>query len=108
MVRDEPDPPHYEGIRTTPYPGLFVLPCGSAPADHADLFRSAVLERGLRTLSTQFDLVILDTPPVLASADAAMLAPVTDTVVFVVRAGGTSRDAVAFAYQQLTTAGARA
>jgi Mrp family chromosome partitioning ATPase len=61
----------------------------------------------LRELSERFDLIILDTPPVLATADAAILAALAAGVLLVVRAGQTDRDAAQRAYQQLANVGAR-
>jgi len=54
-----------------------------------------------RRLSDSYDLILVDTPPVLANADIAALADVTDTCLFVVRWGNTPRDAVASALRQL-------
>jgi Mrp family chromosome partitioning ATPase len=59
----------------------------------------------LKRLSPGFDVIILDTPPVLVSADAAILAPLADGVILVVRAGETERHAIEHGYEQLTTAG---
>jgi Mrp family chromosome partitioning ATPase len=63
----------------------------------------------MRTLlgefASEFDVIILDTPPALATADAVILAPVADDVLLVVRAAHTDRDAVDRARQQLSDAG---
>jgi Mrp family chromosome partitioning ATPase len=48
-----------------------------------------------------YDMVILDTPPVNAVADAALLSRQCDGVLVVARAGVTARDALAFAMEQL-------
>jgi capsular exopolysaccharide synthesis family protein len=48
-----------------------------------------------------YDVVVIDTPPVNIVADASVLAPLTDGLVLVVRAGVTAREAVAFAMEQL-------
>jgi polysaccharide biosynthesis transport protein len=61
----------------------------------------------LRTLSERFDLVIVDTPPVLAAADAEILGVQTDAVLLVVRAGQTDRGSAQYAVQQLRAVGAR-
>ena len=45
-------------------------------------------------LRTRFDRVILDTPPVLPLADVAVLAPLVDGILMVVRAGFTTRSAI--------------
>ena len=49
----------------------------------------------------RYDLIVLDTPPVNSVADAAMLTRHCDAVLFVARAGVTSRDALVFAMELL-------
>lgn len=59
----------------------------------------------LRELSDRFDLVLLDTAPVLLAPEASVLATGADGVVLVVRAGVTQRAAAHDAAQQLRTVG---
>jgi capsular exopolysaccharide synthesis family protein len=94
-------------IRSTPVQGLSLLPVGARHPGSPDLLKSAQLRELLQELADRFDLVILDTPPVLALTDAAILAALADGVVLVVRAGKTDRDAVQEAFRQLTAVGAR-
>jgi Mrp family chromosome partitioning ATPase len=61
----------------------------------------------LRKLGEAFDLILLDTPPLLAASDAAILATQVDGVVVVVRAGVTEAEAGQQAMQQLAAVGAR-
>jgi Mrp family chromosome partitioning ATPase len=61
----------------------------------------------LDTLATRFELLVLDSPPLLAASDAAILSRSTDGALVVVRAGRTQRGALQAAVQQLTTVGAR-
>jgi polysaccharide biosynthesis transport protein len=93
-------------IRATSIKGLFVLPCGARAANPAEALNAGGFRNLLRDLSGEFDLIILDTPPVLVSADAPLLAPLADGVIMVVRAGQTDRAAAERGYQQLTAAGA--
>jgi Mrp family chromosome partitioning ATPase len=58
-------------------------------------------------LAQHYDLIILDTPPVLATADAGILASLSDGVLLVVRAGQTDRGAAQRAQVQLAHVGAR-
>jgi Mrp family chromosome partitioning ATPase len=60
----------------------------------------------LDDLSEHFDMLVLDTPPVLAVADAAAIAPLADGVLLVVGAGTTNRYAVEQALKQLESVGA--
>jgi capsular exopolysaccharide synthesis family protein len=73
---------------------LTVIPGGSAPMNPAELLGSTAMRRLLDHLRTRFDRVILDTPPVLPLADVAVLAPIVDGVLLVVRAGVTTKPAI--------------
>jgi capsular exopolysaccharide synthesis family protein len=73
---------------------LTVIPAGEAPANPAELLGSTAMRRLLDHLRTRFDRVILDTPPVLPLADVAVLAPIVDGALLVVRAGVTPKPAI--------------
>jgi succinoglycan biosynthesis transport protein ExoP len=94
-------------ISATSIKNLFVLPCGSLSLNPSEVLTAGGFRRVLEEVGADFQVVILDTPPVLVSADAVILAPVADGVMIVVRAGQTNRDAASLAYQQLSAAGAR-
>jgi Mrp family chromosome partitioning ATPase len=65
------------------------------------------MRKVLAQLSEAFDLIVIDTPPLLAASDGAILATLSDGVVVVLRAGSTESDAAQQAIQQLTGVGAR-
>ena len=94
-------------LRPTPIDGLTLLTCGTMPTDPTSLLSGVRMRALLQTLMKRFDLVILDTPPVLATADARILGGLTDGVLLVVRAGQTDRVAAQRAHTQLTQAGGR-
>jgi polysaccharide biosynthesis transport protein len=94
-------------IRSTAIDGLFVLPAGPLPPNPAELLGSNQMRSTLDALSSGYDMVILDTPPVLVASDAAILSKSVDGVVFVVCAGRTDRDAARQAVEHLTSVGAR-
>jgi capsular exopolysaccharide synthesis family protein len=73
---------------------LTVIPGGGAPMNPAELLGSTAMRRLLEHLRTRFDRVLLDTPPVLPLADVAVLAPLVDGVLMVVRAGFTTKPAI--------------
>lgn len=98
--------PSMPGIRHTEFAGLSLLPCGALVPHAHELLKPQHLRRLLNDLSGQFDVIILDTPPVLVSADAALLAPLTDGAILVVRAGQTDRASAERACQYLIAAGA--
>ena len=94
-------------IRPTRIDGLMILPSGALPPNPAELLGSSLMSGLLDTLSGEFDIVILDTPPLLAASDAAIISRISDGALVVVRAGKTERSALQTAIQQLTTVGAR-
>ena len=94
-------------IRETSITGLSVLPCGALPSNAANLLSGTRMRVLLKELREQFDIIVLDTPPVLATADAGIVASLTDGVLLVVRAGATDRNAAQRACQQLANVGAR-
>jgi capsular exopolysaccharide synthesis family protein len=96
-----------EVIRDTPVSNLFVLTGGAPVSNPAELLGGTKTREIIQTLSQDFDVVIIDCPPVLAAADAAILATIADGVLFVLRAGQTERDSAVDALRQLYTVGAR-
>jgi capsular exopolysaccharide synthesis family protein len=66
--------PVVEVVRPCKVPGLCVLPAGTATANAADALGSAAFKRVLRSLNQLFDIVVIDSPPVLAVSDAAVIA----------------------------------
>jgi succinoglycan biosynthesis transport protein ExoP len=94
-------------VRPTKVTGLSLLPCGALPTNASNLLSGVRMRVLLQELAKSFDLVILDTPPVLATADAGILASLADGVLLVIRAGHTDRIAAQRAHQQLVHVGAR-
>lgn len=78
-------------VRETTVPGLYVLPSGPIPPNPAELLGSQRMTNLLAELEANFDMVLVDTPPILAVTDAAVLAPKVGGVVLVVRSGKVDR-----------------
>jgi capsular exopolysaccharide synthesis family protein len=93
--------------RETSVPGLYILPSGILPPNPSELLGGDRMRKTLASLSEAFDLIVIDTPPLLAASDAAILATITDGVVLVVRAGVTEVEAGQQAIAQLQSVGAR-
>jgi non-specific protein-tyrosine kinase len=87
--------------------GLLVLPSGPLPPNPADLMGSRRLEEVVTALAHQADQVFLDTPPVVAVTDAAVLATKVDGVLLVISAGKTRREHARTAVQRLRQVNAR-
>jgi capsular exopolysaccharide synthesis family protein len=94
-------------IRRTGIDRLSFLPGGTDPQHTPELLEPAALRDLLKQLRAEFDVILLDTPPVLVSADAATLAASADGVIMVVRAGQTDRRAAELARQRVVSAGGR-
>jgi len=69
---------------------LALLPAGEAKRNPGELVLSSQWGRLLAEAGRQFDYILVDTPPVLATNDAVALASKVDVVLFVVRASYTS------------------
>jgi capsular exopolysaccharide synthesis family protein len=81
-------------MKFLPQFNLTVITAGMTPMNPAELLGSTAMRRMLDHLRTRFDRVILDTPPVLPLADVAILAPLVDGALLVVRAGHTPKPAI--------------
>jgi tyrosine-protein kinase len=86
---------------------LRVVPSGPVPHDPAELLGSDAMRMFLAQLRMSADVVLLDTPPILAVSDALLIAPITDGSIVVVDAGDTTRGAAANARERLEQVGAR-
>jgi polysaccharide biosynthesis transport protein len=95
-----------EAIRPSEVPGLSVLPAGQWLLHESDPCQVDALRELLAQLVGGFDLVILDTPPVLAVADAMAVAMVSDKVLLVLRAGTTRPVSAQQAVEELSRVGA--
>lgn len=86
---------------------LSVLPSGELPPNPAELLNSRMLARMIKDLRGRFDMIVIDSPPLLAVTDAAVLSHLADGVLLVVRSGKTKRAQLAAAMQTLEAVDAR-
>lgn len=84
-----------------------VLASGPVPPNPSELVASNQMKTLLTALREQFDLVLVDAPPLLPVTDAAALAAHCDGALLVVRYGKTSRDLVKSSMDMLAGVGAR-
>ena len=96
-----------EALKVPGLDNLNILTAGSLPTTPAELLASREMADLLENLRTKYDLILIDTPPVLAVADAVILAPLSDAVALVYRVGKTARAVVARAKQQLVETGSK-
>jgi tyrosine-protein kinase Etk/Wzc len=82
--------PLADALRRNVAPNVDFLATGTLPPNPAELLMTPATQALLQQLSAQYDLVIIDTPPVLAASDTAILAPLAGAVFMVARAEVTS------------------
>jgi capsular exopolysaccharide synthesis family protein len=88
-------------------PNLSVIPCGPIPPNPAEVLSSPVTADLLRRLRSEFEYVLLDSPPLLTVSDSRILSTLTDAVVLVTKAYSTPFDLVRRARGLLYNSGAR-
>jgi succinoglycan biosynthesis transport protein ExoP len=93
-------------IQASGLSNFFVLTAGEAQSDSGQLLEGAAFRDAIAQLRGAFDVLVIDSAPVLAVADAAVLSSMVDGVIVVVRAGVTNRFDVVEVLRQLDTAGA--
>ncbi|HEY8721813.1 polysaccharide biosynthesis tyrosine autokinase [Pengzhenrongella sp.] len=86
---------------------LDVLPSGQIPPNPSELLGSQSMSRLLETMTSQYDIVLIDTSPLLPVTDAAILAKLTGGALVVVGADKLHRQQLAEALGSLETVGAR-
>jgi tyrosine-protein kinase Etk/Wzc len=94
-----------EAIRREVLPNLDLLTTGVLPPNPAELMMSAAFAHVLEGLSREYDVVLLDTPPVLVAADTVGIAPQAATVLLVARAGVTQIGELQESAKRLSHAG---
>jgi len=80
---------------------VYVVGAGSVPPNPSELLGSTSMIETLRELESRFDVVIIDTPPLLPVTDAAVLSTIAGGTVVVVGAGRVDRDHLARSLQSL-------
>jgi polysaccharide biosynthesis transport protein len=77
-------------IRKTNYPGLSLIPSGNFPDNISYLLNSDRLQQIFAIVRERYDMIIVDSPPMMHSPDARILGKNSDGVIMVLRAGKTS------------------
>ncbi|MCW1960064.1 MAG: polysaccharide biosynthesis tyrosine autokinase [Mycobacterium sp.] len=95
-----------EVLQTTKYPRLTVLTAGTIPPNPSELLGSQAAKKVISDLREQFDYVIVDSSPLLAVTDGAILATNADGALIMARYGETKREQLAHAVGTLENVGA--
>ena len=84
-----------EGILNETYiPNLSLITCGSMIPNPSEILGSPRMQQFIEGITQRFDIVIFDTPPLLAASDAVVLGTLVDGICMIVMAGKTKRNEV--------------
>lgn len=90
-----------ESIIPTPVKNLEIITSGPIPPNPSELIGSKNMVKLLEVLKTRYDRIVIDSPPITAVTDSAILGGRADGVVLVVRAAETPRELVKNGVAQL-------
>ncbi|MEH7367334.1 CpsD/CapB family tyrosine-protein kinase [Priestia megaterium] len=96
-----------QAVQETQVLNLFLLTSGPIPPNPAELLASNNMTELLKDMKEEFDIIIFDTPPVLAVADAQILANQVDGSILVISSGKTDKEAAFKAKELLFKANAK-
>ena len=88
-------------ILKTGIDNLFLLPCGKIPPNPSELLSSERMSFLMSNLKKTFDVLIIDSAPLLPASDALLLTPYSDGAILIVKAGNMNRDMVKKSIEQL-------
>jgi len=88
-------------------PGLVVVPAGPPPPNPGELLATGRFASLMEELSEQFDIVLIDAPPVLSAADASSIASAVDGVIIVVDSSRTDTDTLLRVRAEIDRAGGK-
>jgi tyrosine-protein kinase Etk/Wzc len=94
-----------QAIRTTRTPFLSFMPAGKRPENPSELLMSPRLQQYLDGLGRVYDVVFIDTPPVLAVTDASIIGKLSGTNFLVMRSGAHNEMEISDAIRRLRSAG---
>ena len=96
-----------EAIHQSDVPNLSLLTCGIIPPNPAELLGSEKMKELIDELMRHFDMVIFDTPPVVAVTDSLLLGMKVDAMIVIARADSTKADALIRSVDTIERSGAR-
>jgi capsular exopolysaccharide synthesis family protein len=88
-------------IQKTFIENIWLIPSGPIPPNPAELLNSKKMKEMLDEISQVFDIVLLDSPPVLAVIDAVIISSIAESAIMVVRGGETRRKPFLAAVEEL-------
>jgi capsular exopolysaccharide synthesis family protein len=96
-----------ECVKTIGLPNFYVITSGLIPPNPAELLGSNKMKSIFEEVKENFDMIFIDTPPVLAVTDAQVLASLCDGVVLVASYGETDKNSIVRAKELIDKVGAK-
>ena len=96
--------PVRESLQESGFDNLLLLSAGALPPNPAELLNSPAMADVMQELESMADLVIFDTPPLLATSDSQLMSAKMDGVVFVMQMGSVARSGTLRAFELLKQA----
>ena len=91
-------------VKQTGIPDLFLVPSGTVPPNPIELLNSEMMTQWLELAKSEYDVIVIDSPPVRAVADPMILANIVDAVVYVFDITKTRRFDILTGIRHLTEA----
>lgn len=93
-----------DSLQEVGIPNLRILTAGSAPPNPVELLNSPAMDAVMEMLDREADVVIFDTPPLLATSDSQVMSSKVDGVIYVMQLGRVPRSAVQRSFELLQQA----
>ena len=94
----------HDVVKETMEKNLYILTSGPIPPNPAELLSSRAMEQLMKDVEEEFDVVLFDSPPLLAVTDGQILASKCDGTILVVSSGKTETDQAVKAKELLNAA----
>ncbi|MHA1386761.1 MAG: GumC family protein, partial [Candidatus Helarchaeota archaeon] len=96
-----------DAIQKTSVENIWILPSGPIPPNPAELLNSKKMKQMVEDLKKGFDVILFDTPPILAVIDSLIVSSIVDTSIIVINAGKLTRKPFVSAVEELKRAKAK-
>lgn len=96
-----------DAIQKTNVENIWIMPSGPIPPNPAELLNSDKMKGMIEELKRGYDVVMLDTAPMLAVVDGVITSSLSDSTVFIIQAGKTTRKPFLQAVEELKRANAK-
>jgi len=96
--------PIEDAVKKTEIENIWIIPSGPIPPNPSELLNSQKMKLMLEEMKKGFDVIMLDSPPVLAVIDGVILTSIADSAVYVIEAGKTTNKGFVSGVEELKKA----